>query len=392
MKRFLRHLEWARAIEYVNTYDVNVIGITGCYHLPLVADAVGLAIGHTRSVQVSSNVREVRDIPEAILGITPEQGFLSWMRVLSRSRLKEVLEEEPTTIVVNISVKKPGDIDMVGNRIPPHVAVIANADAVNLEQFISRENVVHELMSLAVSVPPEGTVVLNIDDPLLEPMKERVSANVITYGEHRQATVRLLRATRVERGFAVEIQVAGEIFEQHLPGIIGRHQLSAILAALAVVWVQKGDIAVALREMRRLNIPRGNLTLHKAERGIQVLIETANASPHSIQLALRTFAALSAGRHIVVLGEIPDLGAEAIGIYKALGNRAATAADILVTIGHDARHAQEAALNVANVDTHHFSESADAAKWIGGMAHSRDAILIAGSSDTDIDLVADRLL
>ncbi|MEX1112682.1 MAG: Mur ligase family protein [Candidatus Andersenbacteria bacterium] len=389
MNKFLQRIEWARAEEYVSRHKIGLVGVVGSYHTQLITRTVGAALADAQSVRVASAVYDLQDVPECILGLRAQHGMLSWLRVLTNSKAKEITEAEPHTIVMNVPCRKPGDVDAFGYTFPPALAVIHNVDAVNLEQFVSKQNVAHEMMSLAVSVPANGSVVLHIDDPLVAAMQDHTSAHVTTYGESETADVRLLRATRVDKGFAVEIKVGQKIFEQHLPNVIGRHHISAILGGLAAAHAKRRNIQQALQALRNMPVPAGDLSMHTSSRGAQVLQETNNATPRSVELAIKTLNRYPASRRIVVLESIERLGSEAIAVHQALGERLVPTVDVLITVGTDARHAQEAVLRAGHADTHHFPKNADAAKWVGNMARPGDVILVAGSAG--VQPIIDRL-
>jgi UDP-N-acetylmuramoyl-tripeptide--D-alanyl-D-alanine ligase len=136
---------------------------------------------------------------------------------------------------------------------------------------------------------------------------------------------------------------------------LGEHQVSNTLGAAAVAY-GLGMAVPAIADALSAARPRASGRLEVTERpdGVTIVNDAFNANPDSIAAALRTLAAMSAGRRTVaVLGEMAELGDAAKEGHEETGRLAAgLGIDVLVAVGGDSA----AAL-------------ADAARGRGGRMH-----------------------
>lgn len=387
---------WDRAQRYVDKYTPTLIGVTGSYGKTLTKEAIALALKDSRHVRAShKNYNTPMGVALSVLGVHAAATRMGWLKLLTSSKVREVGEQrEPDTIVLELGADRPGDIDFLAQQLPFKVGVVTAVGSTHLEFFTSKEMVAHEKMSLVVTLPADGVAVLNVDDPLVAQMAEHTKARVITFGESPQANVRLVRATRTGiQGFAVEIAVHGKSHEVSVPHVVGRHQLMSILAALAVAEALEIPIRTALQNVRQLKAPAGRMRVFAGRNRSTIIDDSYNASPESMQAALKTFATLEARRKIAILGDMLELGSQSIQWHAAVGEQVADIAGVFVAVGQQMKHAQAAALEQSlPIDTHHFEDSRDVGKWIADHLAPGDLVLIKGSRGMHMEQVVERLL
>lgn len=419
---------WLRAMTYLKQHKPLLIGVTGSYGKTMTKEAIALALHGKKRIRVS---RESYNTPVgvalSILGMKAAQDRVGWVRLLAGSRVREtIVDPEPDTIVLELGADRPGDIDFLAQKLPFQVGVVTGVGSAHLQYFIEKENIAHEKMSLIVSLPKEGYAVLNIDDPLVRSMADHTRAKIVWFGTGEGAHIRLIRAERLGiQGFAIEVEVDGKRFECSVPNIVGRHQLSSILAALVVARVLEVDIPQALDRVKNLVPPAGRLRMLDGKGGSVILDDTYNAPPEAVVSALTTLDALKSkasqgsepkGRTIAILGDMLELGAHSIPWHADIGRMVAKVADVFVAVGPNMKHAQAAALqgeslraNLATtggprpdgraalpsahrVDTHHFEDSRDVGKWLADFLREGDIVLVKGSRDMHMEEVVRRLV
>jgi UDP-N-acetylmuramoyl-tripeptide--D-alanyl-D-alanine ligase len=401
---------WLRARDFVRRYEPTLIGITGSTSTALVRRATAAVLTAHHKIRESPAYSTLPlQIVHTILGIDTAAQRYWWLPLLTRSRLREFAEKEPTAIVVDLPVKRPGDIDILATRLPFSYGMITNIHSVPLSLFSRKDILAHEAASLIVNVPKTGYAILNSDDPVVYEMRKRTAAKVVLFGTSKNAAVRLTRSERLSSfGLACEVIVNGKIYELHLPHIIGRHQASAFLAALAVATTMNTNITDALTRLRKLDPPPGQLCLLRGVNNTLLMDDSYDATPESMMDALATLqevgttpASHRAGlggqraihRRIAIIGDIADIGAESQKWYEKIGAQAGKAAHVVIAVGEEISAAGAEALR-AGADVHHFKSSRDVSKWLAPYLKQGDLVLVCGSrgirmEETVRELLAD---
>jgi UDP-N-acetylmuramoyl-tripeptide--D-alanyl-D-alanine ligase len=234
--------------------------------------------------------------------------------------------------------------------------------------------------------------VLNADDPRVARMAGRAPGRVVLYGEHEAADV---RATEVElrgtEGLALTISYQGHGERVHVP-LVGRHFVSAVLAAAACGLVE-GCAWEDVRAGLSAEINSQRLRPRRLSNGVTLLDDTYNASPDASKAALDVLAALP-GRRVAVLGDMFELGDYAEVGHAEVGRYVPGRADLLVTVGElgavIARAAAEAGLPAAGV--HSFGGNDEAAAFLGARLQPGDYVLIKGSHGMHMDSLVRALM
>lgn len=394
MKYLGQKVLWLRARDYLKRYQPLLIGVTGSTGKTLTKEAIALALKDHRHVRVSpQSYNTPIGVALSILGVSAPYSRWGWVRLLSRSLVREVSRPEPDTIILELGADRPGDIGFLVKQARITIGVVTNISSTHLRLFTSKEMVAHEKMALITSLPRDGFAILNQDDPLVAHMHTHTPATVIWYGTSRETHIGLVRAERLSTGgFALEVTVNGQHYELSLRNIIARHQLGSVLAALAIASALKISTKQAIANLQNLIPPPGRMRLFVGKRGSGLIDDSYNASPEATLAALQTLKELPGRRKIAILGDMLDLGSETISWHEKIGEQAASIADIFIGVGQQMRHAQARALRTQNVDCHHFEDSRDVGKWLIDFLRPGDLVLIKGSRAMHMEHVTKRLL
>ena len=121
--------------------------------------------------------------------------------------------------------------------------------------------------------------------------------------------------------------------------------------------------------------------------GSRLIDDSYNANPDSVLAALRVLAA-APGRRTLVLGDLAELGDDAIQLHRELGGRgAATGIDRLLTIGDLSRHAGA----TFGAGHRHYAERESLVGDLQAALSAEDSVLIKGSRSAGMDEVVRRL-
>ncbi len=353
-----------------------MIGVTGSVGKTTTKEAIAAVLdGETPIFKNRANYNGLYGLPIALGELRPDQRLA----------------------VLELAADHAGEIARLCAITRPRVGVVTTVEPAHLETFGDVDAIAREKGELVSALPADGLAVLNADDPRVAAMAARSAAPVIRYGTDRNTTAACcdLYASEIivtREGVHFHVETPAGRGHVRLP-LLGRHQVYAALAALAV-GLHHG-VALDVLTARLEALPRlpGRLNPLPGRRGSLILDDSYSASPAAVEAALETLAALEARRRVAVLGDMLELGDYEAAGHEAVGRRAAQTVDRLVTRGNRARRTADAARAAGLaadqiVVTYTAEDAAEAA--LGGLGPG-DVVLVKGSLATRMEQVT-RLL
>jgi UDP-N-acetylmuramoyl-tripeptide--D-alanyl-D-alanine ligase len=303
-------------------FAVPVIAVTGSAGKTTVKQLIAEILGVRRRVCVTQgNLNNDIGVPLTLMRMTAEDAAL----------------------VVELGANHAGEIASLSGIVEPTVGVITNAGAAHLEGFGSLASVAAAKGELLDYLPRAGTSVLNADDPFRGEWLARARTEfVVSFGLAAEADCRVLGEPRLEATrttFTMRLP-DGETVEVVLPLLGLKNVVNALAAAAAAhaVGASPDDIRTGLA---RAQAVRGRLNVLAGLRRATVIDDSYNANPASVRAALDYLSRLL-GRRILVLGNMAELGPEAIELHRQIGAYAKSRCDALFSIGELAKHAARA--------------------------------------------------
>jgi len=279
-------------------------------------------------------------------------------------------------IVLELAMRGPGQIAELCEIAEPDVAVITNVGPVHLEQLGSLGAVAAEKAAVLRALPPHGTAVVPVDDPLLR-AHLRDDISTVSFGPGGDVSL------VGHEGGRVTATAGGERIELEL-SLEQAHNVTNALAALAAAR------ALGVTPGGRLEVELS--ALRGQERalpgGVVVIDDCYNANPMSMRAALEHLAARAAGRRVAVLGDMLELGEQERAYHEQVGREArAAGVALLVTVGPRAAAMAEAYGGpVRAVD-----DAAAAASLLPTLVEPGDTVLVKGSRGVGLEVVAQAL-
>jgi UDP-N-acetylmuramoyl-tripeptide--D-alanyl-D-alanine ligase len=300
----------------------------------------------------------------------------------------ELLSQEPDIeiFVAEAGMSQPGELDVLGKILRPDVLLYTRIAPAHIEFFPDLEGVISAKAELLEWLDPDGTLVINADDPNQRSFAERTDARVLRYGAARVEA-------RVER--VVDRGLLGSSFRLVLPdgeagvdlALAGLHQVENLLAAATAAHALGVSVDEVAAVTPSLRAPAHRGRLIQIGGGITVVDDSYNASPLAVRRLLELLA-MATGRRVAVLGEMYELGRLSVEAHRQAGCEAATSCDVLVAVGgDDARALVEAARDhgLGRDVTHLVSNAERASEVLRSILEPGDVVLIKGSRGVGLD-------
>ena len=228
------------------------------------------------------------------------------------------LEPEHNVAVLELGMSHAGEIAALAELARPNVGVVTNVGPVHLEFFENIGGIARAKYELIEALPPGGIAVLNADDPYVCQFGRDFHGKVVMYGIHKPADV---HAQNIEhlgaQGSRFDV-VIGSLCERVTLPLVGEHNVLNALAAVAVALEQgisPSDAVAALGTMAPVE-KRGEI-LEIA--GATVINDCYNSNPKALQSMVDALVAMPAQRHVVVAGEMLELGPTGAELHRDCG-------------------------------------------------------------------------
>ncbi len=234
--------------------------------------------------------------------------------------------------VLEMGMNHAGEIDYLTHLASPDVAVINNALSAHIGFLGSIENIARAKGEIFHGLSDAGIAVINADDPHAGLWREaNARRRIIDFGLHHPAAV---RGHYQPAGFGsvLTLMLSNATLDVALQ-VPGEHNAMNALAAAAAAFALNAShrsIAVGLSGFGGI---KGRLQRKPALHGSTFIDDTYNANPDSVKAALAVLAQ-QAGRKVLVLGDMGELGDDAVAMHAQIGLAArAAGVDRLLALG-----------------------------------------------------------
>jgi UDP-N-acetylmuramoyl-tripeptide--D-alanyl-D-alanine ligase len=274
--------------------------------------------------------------------------------------------------VIEMGANHAGEIARLTRWARPHVALITNAGRAHLEGFGSLEGVARAKGEIYEGLPAHGgTAVINLDDRFADYW---LSLN----RQHRCLGFSLAGRGEIQGTWRepnrLELSVHGARRELVL-AVPGRHVAQNALAAAAAASALDCGPDAIVRGLEDWQPVAGRLRAARDASGAQVWDDTYNANPESVGAALQVLSAHD-GTRILVLGDMNELGAEAVALHAEMGRQAKNLGiHHLLALGT----LTPAAVEAFGANAHWFATHAELVTALRGLLHAGTAVLVKGS-------------
>ncbi len=295
---------------YRQQFKLPIVAVTGSVGKTTVKELTAAVLSQTRNVlKTDGNFNNEIGLPLTLFRLEPAH----------------------EVAITEMGMSGFGEIDALANIAKPDIGIVTNIGLSHIEMLGSQENIYKAKAELFPHIAPNGTVILNGDDPILVAHRKEIPRKTVTAGltpgcdftaEDIVTGPDSLSFTLVHADSRVPMELA----------VPGEHNVvNALLACAAGVClgVPLRGAAKALAAYVSTDKRMQFLSLD----GFTVINDCYNAAPASMIAALHVLSSQS-GRKIAVLGDIKELGDYAEAAHEEVGAYAASEnIDFLLTLG-----------------------------------------------------------
>lgn len=298
--------------------------------------------------------------------------------------------------ILEMGMNAPGEIRRLTDIARPTVGLITNVTAAHLERLHTVEAVAKAKGELFEAMGPEGTIVVNGEDPLVRELGLCHGGRRILFGMQNDFEVRFLHMeTTGLESMALKLAVLGREFEISL-AVPGAHNVMNALAAIGIGVAFGIDPAEAVERLVSFRPMAMRMERVQLANGVRIVNDSYNANPESMRAAFRTVgSARRAGRFVAALGDMLELGESSAELHRALGE-AAVAAGVgrLYLLGNFSRETASGARE-GGLPNSSIIICDEGAEQMAGLLEQElrpgDVLLVKGSRGMRMERVVERL-
>jgi UDP-N-acetylmuramoyl-tripeptide--D-alanyl-D-alanine ligase len=306
--------------------------------------------------------------------------------------------EDAEFAVYEMGTGKPGDIAYLTAIAPPDVALVNNVAPAHLERMGSLLEIANTKSAVYDDLRDGGVAAINADDAFAPYFAERAHGHrLIRFGLEANADI-TARDIRLHAEGSRFVLVTPEGEAEVSLAMPGRHNVLNALAAAALAMGAGVPLAIIAAGIDATRPVHGRLNTHALGDGITLIDDSYNANPGSLHAAIDTLATAGGARWLV-LGDMRELGDDAVALHAEVGRRAkASGVARLYTLGALSAATAEAFGEGATHFEDHAALAAMLRADIAARAASGDGaaqplrVLVKGSRGSAMDRIVKDML
>ena len=298
------------------------------------------------------------------------------------------LSAEHRAAVIELGASAVGEIAYSVALARPRVAILNNAGTAHVGAFGGPERIVEAKGEIIEGLAADGVAVLNRDDAAFDIWVARAAGRrVCSFAlQDARADFRAEQLGADARGCpSFELVCAQGRVSVQL-NLLGRHNVSNALAAAAAAQALGVSLTDTVAGLQAVQPIAGRGVVHLTDSGVRVIDDSYNANPASINAATDILGNF-AGRRVLVLGDMGELGEWAVAGHAEVGAYARGKVDALYAVGPLMSHAVAA----FGAGARHFADQTDLIDTLKAEQDKDMTILIKGSRSAAMDRVVDAL-
>ncbi len=351
-------IAFGKIAEYKRSlYNIPVIQVTGSVGKTSTRDIIANVIRTKyKTLQTEGNLNNHIGLPTTILKLKDHEA-----------------------LVVESGMNHLGEISYLGKITKPTIAVITNVGTAHIGLLGSRENILKAKLEILENLKPEGTIVINNDNDMLNKWaKEDKVYKKYTFGIDEKSDVMAYNIKIGNNSSTYNVKINNEEYTVNVP-VSGKHFVYNSLCAIAVGNLLGISSENIIKGIETFSLTKNRMEVVKVKDNVTVINDAYNASYDSMKPALEYLSELPANRKIAVLGDMFELGEFSEEIHRKVGIEVVThKIDILVTVGKLAKYIAEEAkyLRMPEENIISLETTEEASEYLNEILQKDDAVLL----------------
>lgn len=351
-------IAFGKIAEYKRSlYNIPVIQVTGSVGKTSTRDIIANVIRTKyKTLQTEGNLNNHIGLPTTILKLKDHEA-----------------------LVVESGMNHLGEISYLGKITKPTIAVITNVGTAHIGLLGSRENILKAKLEILENLKPEGTIVINNDNDMLNKWaKEDKVYKKYTFGIDEKSDVMAYNIKIGNNSSTYNVKINNEEYTVNVP-VSGKHFVYNSLCAIAVGNLLGISSENIIKGIETFSLTKNRMEVVKVKDNVTVINDAYNASYDSMKPALEYLSELPANRKIAVLGDMFELGEFSEEIHRKVGIEVVThKIDILVTVGKLAKYIAEEAkyLRMPEENIISLETTEEASEYLNKILQKDDAVLL----------------
>jgi UDP-N-acetylmuramoyl-tripeptide--D-alanyl-D-alanine ligase len=299
------------------------------------------------------------------------------------------LEAEHQYSVIEMGAGAPGDIDYLSRIALPDVVLITCIAEAHLERLGSLAGVAETKGGIIHGLSANGTAVLPLDERWLPGWQAKLTARqkLLTFGLTDQADIYAVDVHATATGMQFEIHIGSS------QGIVdiqlqGEHNVLNALAAISCCHALDIPLTQCIAGLANIKATSGRLAPMTGINNCQILDDTYNANPAAM-IAGANVLSTYPGKHIMVVGDMAELGEEATDIHHRVGQELAEfAIDQLLSVGQLSAHLSRG----FGARARHFESKDDLIQCLKPILSADCVVLVKGSRSAGMEDIVKQLM
>lgn len=303
------------------------------------------------------------------------------------------LEEDHEIAVLEMGMSGFGEIQRLAAITQPEIAVITNVGESHIENLGSQEGICKAKMEVAAFMKKDDLLILNGDDPFLKKATEDVTVKTFMTGESSKSDLCLKKYELNPEGSTFKVNYSGNLiaFKLQLPGF---HSIQNALLAIGVGLQLGIDLDAVKKGIANYSGKKMRMQVYDLLDEVRVIDDVYNASPDSMQAALKVMATYEGWRKIAVLGDMLEMGTFGPEAHQRVGAMAFDSeSDLIVLYGDMMKYAVKGAEEAGAMPEQvlHFEERERLAEYLRSMIQPKTVFLFKGSRGMEMEYFINQL-